>query len=106
MRPELRKEVLRILEELSTGNWQVTLLTTGTPLVTHEAVDLLEESGAIWGRGSRKIVTTRGYEHLEGLNAPRRFWFKKNWFAVAVLFVTSLVTLLSNVAVALLRSAG
>ena len=99
MRSELREESLRVLGELANGNWRVAVRTMGMSEVTLEALDLLESNLAIWAKGNRYIVTTKGYDYQQELKAPFVYWAKKNWFPVAVLVVSSLVTLGSTLIV-------
>ena len=102
MRAELRSEVLGILKELTEGNRHVITLPVGTSLRT-DAVFLLEEHGALEGRGGGYRITISGYDYYDQLKAPRAHWVKKNWFPVAVLAVSSVVTVVANVIAALLR---
>ena len=102
MRPDLRKEVLRILEGLANGNWEVALRPNERQPITFEAIALLQGSGAILGNRDRFIVTIIGYEYKQKIEAPVKFWFKKNWFPVAVILVTSVVTVSSSLIVNLL----
>ena len=73
MRPELRDEMLRILEALANGDWRAAVRNFGMPLLTLEAIDFLEESGTIGMKGNRPFITTTGYDHLK---ASQRPWLK------------------------------
>ena len=42
----------------------------------------VSESGVV-------VVTITGYDYWQKLKAPRAYWLKKNWFRLAVLFVTA-----------------
>ena len=101
MRVELRNEMLRILEELSKGGG-FTLYFADRPL-TYEAVRLLAEHGAVEELSSSYYgITISGYDYYEELKSPRVRWAKKNWFPVAVLIVSSVVTVVANLIAALL----
>ena len=54
-------------------------------LLEREAVEYLEDVGAYQrvGTGSFR-VTAQGREYWEKLNAPRWYWFRRNWFAASV----------------------
>ena len=88
MRPELRTEMLRILEELSEG--EIVVLQWGDERLSFEAVSLLEEHGALEETESTSSyrITISGYDYYQELKAPWVYWFTKNWFPVAVLAVT------------------
>ena len=102
MRPKLRNEMLRILEELSKGEVGVLYFEGGGPTV--EAVYLLEEYGALKGTESTSAykITIPGYDYYQKLKAPRVYWLRKNWFPVAVLILTSVVTVVATLISALL----
>ena len=102
MRPELHTEMLRILQELSKGEKMSTAFSSKDDKLKDEAVQLLEEHGALNGSnffGYR--ITVSGYDYLEELKGPKRYWAKKNWFPVAVLALT-LLALIVNVIVELI----
>ena len=94
MRPELRNEMLRILEESSNG--KPLFLHLGSDRLIVEAVNLLTEYGALEGSDSTSshMITILGYDYYQKLKAPRVYWLWKNWFPVAVLISTSVVTVL------------
>lgn len=104
MRPELREEMLRILDELSEGKAERIALAFGKQsLLTIEAIDLLEESGALQEIAAKQYkITVQGYDYRKKLKAPWRYWLGKNWFPVAVLVVSSLVTVVASLIVVLL----
>ena len=58
----------------------------------------LSDSGSA---GTR--ITIQGYDYYEKLKAPRAYWIKNNWFPVAVLSVSSLVTVVASLIVTLLN---
>ena len=94
MRPELRNEMLRILEEFSNG--KPLVLHFGDEGLIFEAVYLLTEYGALEDSDSISSyrITIPGYDYYQKLKAPRVYWLRKNWFPVAVLISTSVVTVL------------
>ena len=48
------------------------------------------------------MITLSGYEYYRELKAPRKYWVKKNWFPVAVLVFSSVVTVVTSLIVVLL----
>ena len=104
MRPQLRTEMLSILEELSKGKLEGVILNFGGDPLKFEAVYLLLEHGALEETESSSSyrVTISGYDYYQELKSPRVYWIKKNWFPVAVLVVTSMMTVVANVIGALL----
>ena len=104
MRSELRGEMLRILGRLSEGDEQDLVLTFNPDPLRLEAVLLLTEHGALEDRDSVYRITISGYDYYEQLKSPVPYWVKRNWFPLAVLVVSSVVTVAANVIAALLRS--
>ena len=102
MRPELRNEMLRILEERFKG--EMLPLHFGDEGLTFEAVYLLREYGALEETESIGAyrITIQGYDYYQKLKAPQVYWLRKNWFPVAILIFTSLVTVFADVISALL----
>ena len=94
--------MLRILEERFKG--EMLPLHFGDEGLTFEAVYLLREYGALEETESTSSyrITIPGYDYYQKLKAPRVYWLRKNWFPVAVLILTSLVTVVANVISALL----
>ncbi len=86
MRPELREETLRILEEFSKG--EPIGMTFGDSPLTIEAIPLLVEHGAVSksANGAFKI-TTLGYEYHKQLKSPLLYWLKENWLRLCALVV-------------------
>ena len=103
MRSELRKEMLRILEELSNPEAKPYVYEATTPRLTVDAVELLRGAKAISEKGSDPgKITIQGYDYYRQLKAPRRYWLEQNWFPVAVLTVSSVVTVVTSLIVVLL----
>ena len=104
MRAELRNEMLRVLEESFKGDSEGIILLMGDNPLTFEAVRLLEEYGALWKKTpqSQHAITISGYDYYQKLKTPRIYWAKKNWFPVAVLIMTSVVTVATSLMAALL----
>ena len=50
----------------------------------------LQESGYIDKEG---WTTLSGRAYLENLRAPRKTWFKRNWFAASVAFATIIASI-------------
>ena len=46
-----------------------------------------------------KWITLKGYDYHLELKAPCRYWVKKNWFPVAVLVFSSVVTVVTSLIV-------
>ena len=103
MRPQLRTKILSILEESSKGELEGVILHMGDDPLKFEAVHLLSEHGALKTESSSFYkITFSGYDYYQELKSPRVYWLKKNWFPVAVLVVTSMMTVVANVIGALL----
>ena len=104
MRPQLRTKMLSILEESSKGKLKGVILHYGDDPLKIEAVYLLSEHGALEETHSSSSykITISGYDYYQELKSPRVYWIKKNWFPVAVLVVTSMITVVANVIGALL----
>jgi len=104
MRSELRKEMLRILEELTNAEPDYRfVLQFGIPDLTMEAVRLLADIGALSTESGHDFaITFRGYDYYQEWKAPRAFWLKENWFPLAVLLVSSLATVSASLIVVLL----
>lgn len=99
MRPELRTEMLRILEEASKG--ESVLMMQGEKR-RKNAASILEAHGALRKNNSSYRITASGLHYYDELKSPKVYWLKNNWFPVAVLVVTSVVTVVANVIGALL----
>ena len=103
MRPELRKEMLRILEELSKAETEAVSFGPGVGSLTVESIQLLFGNGALSEEIANKYrITIRGYDYYQEMKAPRKYWVKKNWFPVGVLTVSSVVTVVASLIVVLL----
>ena len=104
MRSELRKEMIRVLESSSNAGLEGLILASGRhSALALEAIGLLEEVGALWEvEKNRYLITIRGYDYIQELKAPKRYWVRQNWFPVAVLVVSSLVTVAASLIVVLL----
>ena len=94
--------MLRILEELSyAGLGGGLILAFGKQsTLTVEAIGLREDSRSLSKlEPGRYMITVWGYDYYQKLKAPRAYWLRRNWFPVAVLLVSSLVTVLSSLLV-------
>lgn len=102
MRPELRTEMLRILEDFTEGKSETLPLSLGSDSLTVSAALLLAEYGALDRRDPGDFrITILGYDYYEKLKSPKRYWVKNNWFPVGVLAVT-LLAVIVNVIVELI----
>ena len=92
MRPGLRKEMIRVLEEASKGGAAGKIVHFGEEDdLGWEAIGVLKDSGALRkGVSGQYNITLSGYAYHMELKTPLRYWFKKNWFPVAVLVVATL----------------
>ena len=79
MRPELRKEILRILDDLSSGASGHVSLTFRTSPLTIEAVQQLSDRGALSKLGGSKAyrITGEGYDYYQQLKARPTYRLKK-----------------------------
>ena len=79
MRPALRNEVLSIFGQLANPE-EGYLLTRhfGMPNITLEALELLENVGAVSMDSGYAKITPLGYDYYRELRAPRRYWFTEN----------------------------
>ena len=102
IRPELREEMLHILEDVA-GAPVPTMFPWDTFDPRWHAVGLLLGHGALTEVTARAYaITLGGYAYYEELKTPRRYWLKQNWFPVAVLVVSSLVTVATSLIVGFL----
>ena len=91
MRSDVQKEARRILEAVADGDWEAALRKNGRPPVNFEAIDFLEQCGAIGRMGNGPpFITPTGYDYYEKLKEPKVYWLKENWFRVAVLVAIQL----------------
>ena len=104
MRSELRNEMVRILEEASKGGVEGKIVHfMGESRLGFEAIGVLVESGALRrGSSGQYNITLRGYDYHVELKTPRGYWINKNWFPVAVLVLSSVVTVVASLIVVLL----
>ena len=98
MRPELRKEMIRVLEEASKGGAAGKIVHFGEEDdLGSEAIGVLKDSGALrMGVSDQYNITLNGYDYHLELKTPLRHWFKKNWFPAAVLVVATLANVFSE----------
>ena len=89
---ELENEIRKVLEEsvnASPGSFIIT--TMGTELLEYDAVRYLEDIGAFEQTGSGSYrLTAYGREYWNRLTAPRRYWYRQNWFPAWVAGATVL----------------
>ena len=79
MRPALRNEVLSIFGQLANPE-EGYLLTRhfGMPNITLEALELLENVGAVSMDSGYAKITPLGYDYYQELRTPRRYWLGNN----------------------------
>ncbi len=93
MRPELRKEVLRIAKALGKGEWQAAHLRPGRSMLEIEAIEHLKSSGLITAEGKRPpFLTDKGDEFLQESNASWLYRFIKNWSAWIIPIVAAVIS--------------
>ena len=92
MRPELRREVLRILEALNKGEWQAAIRRAGRSELEFEAIDYIESSGLIAAQRNRPpFMNATGYEFLQEANASWMYRFMKNWSELIIPVVAAVL---------------
>ena len=83
---ELEDMVRSKLSDLVNGEpGSMEFTNLGIDPLEREAIDYLEDIGAFKhvGTGSFR-VTASGRAYSEQLEAPRRYWFRQNWFPALV----------------------
>ena len=83
---ELRGEIRRVLEESVNENpGRFRSIGQGIDRLEYEAIHYLADIGAFEQTGSGSFrLTAYGREYWDQLNAPRWYWFRRNWFAASV----------------------
>ena len=81
---KFKKQLIELLNEGIEGPQSLTL-NTGMPV--RSAFLGLKASGYLDEHG---WTTLSGRAYLQSLKAPRKTWFKRNWFAASVAFATIL----------------
>ena len=84
---ELESEVRDLLGQLVYAKVPGTFLISslGQGSLEFDAMLYLEDIGAFKRKGSAGFrITPYGREYWEKLNAPRWYWFRRNWFAALV----------------------
>ena len=83
---ELRGEIRKVLQEPVNENpGRIRSIRQGVDRLKYEAVNYLADVGAFEQRGSGMFrLTAQGREHWDQMNAPRWYWFRRNWFAASV----------------------
>ena len=97
MRPELRNEMLRILANAEEGH--VITRHFGMPAIELEALDMLEDAGAVSMEAGYAKLTIDGYDYYQELKRPRRYWLGKHvtprfvfWTgSIAVIVIAALI---------------
>ena len=79
----LKKSIIRLLEQCKEPQYY------GVDSEDVHTVHLLQDGGYLTKRdGSIFYTSLTGREYLERLKATRKYWFKRNWFAVLVAAAT------------------
>ena len=83
---ELENEIRKQLEQLVNAEPSGFITPhSRTDRLAYEAMRYLEDIGAFEKVGSGSYrVTAQGRDHWERLNAPRWYWFRRNWFPASV----------------------
>ena len=83
---ELRGEIRRVLEEsVNENSGRFRSIRQGIDRLEYEAVHYLADLGAFEQTSSGSFrLTAYGREYWDQLNAPRWYWFRRNWFAASV----------------------
>ena len=97
---ELKQEVRLVLSELVNGEpYDIVTFDTSTPLLRRAAITYLEDKSALEKRVSAGYrITAHGREYWDQLQAPRRYWFRQNWFPASVAGATIVAALVSAAA--------
>ena len=97
---ELQREIRSVLGDLVNGKpgGRIMVHLNMNPL-TRDAINYLDDIGAFEKMGTSAYrVTAFGREYYEKLTAPRRYWFKQNWFPAIVAGI-AIVTSVAGIAV-------
>lgn len=79
MRPELRTEMIDLLEEAQSKPEGIVRGFGPNQGQTFEALDLLEERGDLQRKATGHwTITIQGYDYYKELKAPRTAWLKAN----------------------------
>ena len=83
---ELESEIRNLLTKLANAEPGAFIAPNmGTGSLELDAMHYLEDIGAFAREGSGSYrVTAQGRDHWERLNAPRWYWFRRNWFPASV----------------------
>ena len=94
---ELKREVLRILDELADGNTETLQVPPDiTPPRTANAIRHLLDKSAFWYEGGTNYrLTASGWDYRYRLKYPLRYWIKGN--VVAVIAVAALIVSVAGI---------
>ena len=83
---ELEREIRRVLEESASENpSRFRTIRQGIDRLEYEAIHYLADVGAFEQAGSGSFrLTASGREYWDQLNAPRCYWFRRNWLPALV----------------------
>ncbi len=82
---ELEKEISKTLESLIEAKPGYRFHISGhEPGLMKDALTYLADINVLEFRTGAFRLTAEGRDYWEKLNAPRWFWFRRNWFAASV----------------------
>ena len=82
---ELEREIRNTLELFIEGNPGYRFHISGNePGLTKDVLAYLADIDVLEGGMSEYRLTAEGRDYWEKLNAPRWYWFRRNWFAASV----------------------
>ena len=85
---DLTIEIRRVLEERVNGGPDISV-DPAFGRLTPDAIDYLEDIGALYNQGSTYRITAFGRQYWERISTPVPiYWFKNNWFAAIVAAAT------------------
>ncbi len=91
------------MQAVADGDWEAALRKNGRPRVNFEAIDFLEQCGAIERMGNGPpFITAQGEELYKQWNAKKIYWLKENWFRIATIVAILLAAVISSLILVLL----
>ncbi len=96
---EFEREIRKTLELFIEGNPGYRFHASGNePGLTKDALAYLADTNVLKGAMGEFRLTAEGRDYWEKLNAPRWYWFRRNWFAASVAGATILAASVSAAA--------
>ena len=83
---ELKREIYKVLEEAVNAKLgSIVMVSLDQDRSGYAAAHYLADIGAFErGNPGRFRLTAQGREYWDMLNAPRWYWFRRNWFPASV----------------------